>query len=168
MSLFSSVQSWNGAIWLLYSDDEDTPVFNYQKRVRITSKNKRFEKVRFIFHSCFLLMCRQFIYLFIFFWKSERRAMRKGFNELFIFILQWWKLIDDMKTALLIQLQTIFTIFLKKICNKNISYISTFFFPDKKTIKACDKHTLQTWYSIVLLEQLLKRSGMQLVFIHQR
>lgn len=61
--------------------------------------------------------------------------MRKGFNELFIFILQWWKLLDDMKTALLIQLQTIITIFLKKICNKNISYISTFFFPDKKTIK---------------------------------
>lgn len=51
---FPSVHSWNGAIWLLYSDDEDTPVFNYQKRVRITSKNKIFEKFRFIFHSCFL------------------------------------------------------------------------------------------------------------------
>lgn len=51
---FPSVHSWNGAIWLLYSDDEDTSVFNYQKRVRITSKNKIFEKVRFIFHSCFL------------------------------------------------------------------------------------------------------------------
>lgn len=38
-----------------------------------------------------------------------------------------------------IQLQTIFTniiIFFFKICSKNISYISTFFFfPDKKTIK---------------------------------
>lgn len=72
-----------------------------------------------------------------------------------------------------IQLQTIFTniiIIFFKICSKNISYISTFFFSWQKNHKIREPvtNTLQTRYSIVLLEQLLKRSGMQLVFIHQR